>query len=393
MKNALRNFKLQAMRATVLSFFPLFLLLMSCQMAGDAAENKPDKPVVAVEASKPTAVTESAAAKTNGLRGIPLLERPIKVGVTFVLNKLNKIDEKAGTFDASIDLYLSWSYPSLAFDPKAIGTFRQVICFEEAEEKLKKIWDPRVVIVNINGKPTFDDKCLTNDANGDIVFIQRMTATFNTIYNLAAFPFDTQALGIHLSSMRYNTEELRFVQSQQEIYHSAIRDVVALQGWDIKNLDFVPTTIRGLDGHFFPEYKINIIIKRQPSSHLFALAPLLLIVLVPTILTLYAPKAEVGQLLGVWSGAILSLIALSFALNLRYPALGSDSLLAQLIAVIFSYEFLMICFTMTVFNPTLAACVKNPRLIPEIIKFMGWGIPLVFIIVVVVTILSTLFTI
>ncbi len=361
------------------------------EQASSAALQQPSVPnkkdATSLEAPKTATTSKSEA----NITAIPAnVERPIRIGVTFMLNNINKIDEKIGNFEGSIDLHLRWVDPNQKFDPKTIGTFRQSFCFEEATEKLSKMWNPRIKITNIIGKPIADDLCLVINSDGAVEYVQRITALFDTKFNLVAFPFDEQKLLVKLISTRYNSEELEFVQSEEEIYHSGIREGTSLIGWSLKDVDYDTSRVRGLDGHFFPLFVAEIVMTRDYSSHLFAFAPLLLIVIIPSILTLYN-KSDVGALLGAWSGAILALIALSFTLNLRYPALGSDSLMARLIAIIFAYEFFMICVSISILNPTVIKKFKNPRVQPEILKFMQWGIPLIFMLLVAFTVLSTLF--
>lgn len=309
--------------------------------------------------------------------------------MTFVLNNIFKINEENNTYTASIDVKLSWKDPALAFDPNEYGMFRRELNLDQATKALGKMWHPDVVISNMKGLPMSKEPCLLIDANGSVNYIQRIKAVFDTNYHLAPFPFDKEHLLIRLTSYRYNDSEVTFFQTQEQLNQSGVREGLSLTGWNFLGVHYASSNIRGLDGRFFPQFTIQVDMSRQPAHDLFAFAPLLLIVIVPTILTLYA-TAGVDARLSTWSGAILALIALSFTLQLRYPALPTDSILNNLIAIIFGYEFIMICITMTVFNPPLMDKIKNPYLIPETIRFMRWQVPFIFLIVVAIAILLTL---
>ncbi len=372
----------------------IFSIFMLCNASLGFAETpaKENTPKVQPLDDKSTSDKTSTVKKTDldaSEISMPSnLPRPLKIGVIFVLNDLYKISEASGNYEASIDLQFQWRDPSLAFDPKEYGTFRRELCLEQANKMLDKIWDPDIIIANINGKPISRDPCILIDAEGNVVYIQRIKAVFDSTFQLAPFPFDTQNLIVKLFSNRYNNTEIIFSQNQEQINQSGIRQGVSIAGWNVKNLELAYSNERGLDGKFFPQLEAKIIIDRQPISHLFAIAPLLLVVIVPTILTLYA-NVEISTRLTTWSGAILALIALSFTLNLRYPALPADSIMGQLIAIIFAYEFIMICLTMSIFNPQLTKQIKNPHLIPEIIHFMQWHVPPIIVAVVVIRILLT----
>lgn len=315
--------------------------------------------------------------------------RPLRIGVAFTLNNISKVNDFDNNYTANIDLHLKWHDPSLAFDPNEYGTFRRELNLDQAVKFLTKIWSPEITIANMKGAPLSKESCLLIDADGSISYIQRIKAIFDTPYNLAPFPFDTQNFVIKLSSKKYNTSEIEFFQTQEEINQSGIREGFSLAGWNFLNIDYLGSAIRGLDGKFFPEFTIKMTMSRQPLNHLFAMLPLLLIVIVPTILTLYA-TADVGARLSTWSGAILALIALSFTMQLRYPALPSNGILSQLIATIFAYEFLMICLTMSIFNGDLTRKIKNPFLVTQTIQFLNWQVPFVFLAVIVLSIVLTM---
>ena len=121
--------------------------------------------------------------------------------------------------------------------------------------------------------------------------------------------------------------------------------------------------------------------------HLFACAPLFLIMLSPTIMTLYNQDTSISSRLTAWGGALLTLIATMFALNQKYPALESDSILTQITTIILLYQFLMIMLTMSFLNPSFAKRFKNPYLAPELILYIRWAIPTLLLLLVITCVL------
>lgn len=360
--------------------------------AGEAQAAQPPKS--SDDKSKGDDKSKAEGTKIPDAGALPTyLERPVRVNVSFLVDEIAKVNEALGTFEATVDIQLQWKDPTAAFDPKVEGTFRKKYCLEKATAVLAKIWNPEIFITNIVGdKPIKLKQCVFIKQDGTVIYMQRVKSIFETRYDLKSFPFDTQYLSVKLQSERYNDTEVQFVQGQEQLNESGVREGVTFPGWVVGGVKYSFPVIRSLDGTNLSRFEAKIVIEREPINYLFSFAPLLLIIFIPTIITLYSPKADMGARLGTWTGAILALIALSFTLNLRYPALGPDSIVAQLIAIIFSYEFLMIFLSMTILEKVKDPNAKKPYLVKEIVSFMRWGIPLGLGIYILVRILLTMFS-
>lgn len=322
-------------------------------------------------AEKPVDVTEVMP------KNVP---RPLKVGVTFILNDIINVDEKAGSFQADVDLTLAWNNPDAAFDPKKEGSTIVILDGKQTEAKIKTMWIPQIKIANLE-KIVSNIPSMTISKDGSVVYVQRIKAQFKMHPDLRAFPFDTQRLTLYLDADKNTTSEVKFNQDQQEINKSGIREGVKLAGWTVDKVEFKHSLVRNASGSFYPRFEIDVVMSRISMAHLFAFAPLILIMLSPTILTLYN-DAPIGARLGAWGASLLTLIATSFALNQKYPALESDSILPQIIAIVMGYQFLMIFISMTVADTSFAKKVKNPYLVPEIMRVLRWLIPLGFILLI-----------
>ncbi len=313
------------------------------------------------------------------------LQRPLKVGVTFILNSILNLNEKSGEFEAEVDLTLNWTDPDLAFSPVKAGTTILALNEKETQAKLKSIWYPKITLANI-AKIVKNTPSMRISSEGEVSYVQRIKAVFVMNPNLKAFPFDTQNLTVFLDANENDTSEIRFNQDQTEIDHSGIREGVKLPGWTMERVDFKKSIIRSSTGSFYPRFEVMIIMKRVSTAHLFAFAPLLIIILAPTILTLYSDTA-VGPRLTAWGASLLTLIATSFALNQKYPALEADSILPQLINILLVYQFVMIICTFTVLDKKFAQSFKNPYVGPEIVSVLRWAIPTTFILAIFTAIL------
>lgn len=307
------------------------------------------------------------------------LRKPLKIGVTLIVNSIPEIDEKNETFEATIDLRLTWIDPLLAFEAKNIGTTRLEYSGQSALDKLATIWEPKVIIANLVGAPQRVEPGLFINENGTVQYIQRIKAVFQTVFFLRSFPFDTEYLTFTLLSSVYNKDEVEFIQSEKEISHSKVDDSVKILGWNLKGVTSVSEMIRGWDGNFYPEFIVKVVISRNPLSHLIILTPLILIMLMPTFLTLYL-DIEMARRLEAWAGAMLALVATSFTLNLTYPSLGTDSIINKLLSICFTYQLFMMFLTISLFNKYFTDKVENQYLVKGLIQFARWGVPIGFLI-------------
>lgn len=308
--------------------------------------------------------------------GVPL---PLRVGVAVFLNDAGKINEQNSTYEGSVDVRFRWRDPALAFDAKAVGGDRQEFSAEQAAAKLKKMWSPRLTIANQVGNAQRTEGGMFVYADGTVEHIQRIKAVFDTKYRLAAFPFDTQALTIRILSTRYTVNQIALVQDQGDINASGFPETMALSGWFAKRIDFAASRSRGWNGDTYPEFEARIYIERLPFAHLFLVfTPFLLIMLVPSVMTLYA-KADVAPRMTLWGASILALIALNFTFSVRYPALGSDSLVQQVMTIGFAYQLFMIAVTVTVLNPQVADKWFSKPVQAEIVGFLRWSVPLALV--------------
>jgi hypothetical protein len=180
-------------------------------------------------------------------------------------------------------------------------------------------------------------------------------------------------------------------QDQNDINASGIVETIAIGGWTAKQMDFSSSRRRGWNGDFYPEFEARAYIQRQPLGHLLAvLIPFLLIMLVPSIMTLYI-KADVAPRMTLWGASILALIALNFTFSVRYPALGADSLVQQVMSIGFGYQLLMISLTSTLFYPTFIDRFFSKALQAEIIGVLRWVVPIGLIGLVITRALLTAF--
>jgi len=344
--------------------------------AGKAPEAgaKPAAGAAPADAKAPAGPTSANAADAGDKMpaGVPL---PLRVGVAITLNDASKFSEVAGTYEALVDVRYRWVDPSLAFSAKEMGGERLEFSNEQMTEKLKKIWTPKLTLVNQLGNPARSESGLFIYADGTVEQFQRLRTVLDTKYRMAAFPFDTQGLQVRILSTRYTANQVNLQQDQNDIDASGFAETIAIGGWTPKRMEFSTARKRSWNGDIYPEFEAKAYIQRQPFGHLAGvLTPFLLIMLVPTLMTLYI-KADVAPRMTLWGASILALIALNFTFSVRYPALGADSLVQQVMSIGFGYQMLMISLTSTVFYPTFSDRYFSKHLQAEIVGVLRWLVP------------------
>jgi hypothetical protein len=130
--------------------------------------------------------------------------------------------------------------------------------------------------------------------------------------------------------------------------------------------------------------------KRIPNAILGSIfTPFFLTLIVPTIFTFFA-NVELAPCLVAWSGSILALVALTFTFSVRYPWLGSNSLVSQIFTAGHAFQLISVLLSITLFNPDVAK--KMDRfIVAELVSYLRWLVPVGFLGVLITKSLLTAF--
>ena len=279
---------------------------------------------------------------------------PIKVGVALFVNNINKISEANNTFECQFDLRYVWKDPRLVFDTGEMGTNRLEFGQEAAIAKLATIWNPQIKITNIIEKDAQIVPGLFIHYDGEVELIQRIKATFETKLNLDAFPFDNQSLLVAMLSSKYNSTQIALAQDQDDLNESGLDPDLKVNGWKPQGISFKMTQLRAWNGAFLRQIEARVSMRRIPNAILGSIfTPFLLTLIVPTIFTFFA-NVDLAPRLVAWSGSILALVALTFTFSVRYPWLGSNSLVSQIFTAGHTYQMLSVILSISLFNPDVA---------------------------------------
>ncbi|MEI6328065.1 MAG: hypothetical protein ACOYN8_02015 [Pseudanabaena sp.] len=315
---------------------------------------------------------------------------PIKVGVALFVNNISKINEAANTFESQFDLRYDWKDPRLAFDTGEMGTNRLEFGQEAAIAKLATIWNPQIKITNIIEKDAQIVPGLFIHYDGEVELIQRVKATFESKLNLDAFPFDSQSLLVAMLSSKYNSNQIALTQDQEDLNESGLDPDLKVNGWKPQGISFKMTQLRAWNGAFLRQIEARVSMRRIPNAILGSIfTPFLLTLIVPTIFTFFA-NVELAPRLVAWSGSILALVALTFTFSVRYPWLGSNSLVSQIFTAGHAYQLVSVLLSITLFNPDVAK--KMDRfIVAELVSYLRWLVPVGFLGVLITKSLLTAF--
>ena len=181
--------------------------------------------------------------------------------------------------------------------------------------------------------------------------------------------------------VRFNRRGDNYIDNyRRDLDNSGLRKDINLLSWQPKGLKFVTFSMRDWNGQFFPEMQAQIVLARVPTAHLLAtLMPFFLVMLIPTIATFFV-KMDMDKRLGYISSSILALVALSFTYSSRYAMLPPQSITMELIVIGSGYQMVMILLSVSIFNPHNAnRWFANKFIIPEIISYLRWAIPLALV--------------
>jgi hypothetical protein len=315
---------------------------------------------------------------------------PMRVGVALFVNSINKINEATNTFESQFDIRYVWNDPRLAFDTGEMGTNRLEFGQEAAVAKLATIWNPQIKITNIIEKDAQISPGLFIHYDGKVELIQRVKATFESKLNLDAFPFDNQSLLVAMLSSKYNSNQIALSQDQDDLNASGLDPDLKVNGWNPQGITFKTSQLRAWNGAFLRQIEARVGMKRIPNAILGSIfTPFLLTLIVPTIFTFFA-NVDLAPRLVAWSGSILALVALTFTFSVRYPWLGSNSLVSQIFTAGHAYQMLSVILSITLLNPDVAKRMDR-FIVAELVSYLRWLVPVGFLGVLVTKSLLTAF--
>ncbi|KQT95144.1 hypothetical protein [Rhizobium sp. Leaf453] len=268
--------------------------------------------------------------------GLPLI---VQAGASFL--KLEGFDENAGTFRATVDIRLRWTDKRLAKTGAAASSPPETLRDSAAEERMKAIWVPPVVLANQSGEAALSDYGLRIYPSGRVELLHRVTADFSVDVDVARFPFDRQRLTINMAVAGLTVAEVALRFDQSDIDYSRPSANAELPGWSIGLVDLRSIPQPGWYNSTHAQVIASLDVTRQPGVVVASIfIPLFASLLIP-LLAIWLNHMEDGvfqvdthEMVNIIIGGLFAVIALNFTVYSTYVVLSSgDNTVNRLFAL------------------------------------------------------------
>jgi hypothetical protein len=356
--------------------------------AGDAA-SRGQAPAPSVEVAVPiaSAVAAEAAPREDASHaahtvpdglGLPL---EVHVGVAFL--ELRGVDENEGTFDATLDMRITWIDRGLAYPPEAHPAGWLSYRDEEAEAQLAAMWEPRLRFANMDGEPAYSSRGLRIGPRGEVELIVRTTARFDATFDVERFPFDRQGLAVEIVADRAPRELVSLVFRQADLDYTRVAPGAEADGWHARSVDLSRRIVAGWHGESHDSVHATLTVERDAAVMAAPIfIPLLASLLIP-LLAIWLNKLEEGEfkieafeLANVIVGGLFAVIALNFTVSSELGTLaGGDNTVSRL----FSLNYLTLAtapaVNLLVFRYRILRTRFGPFVEEELFRVITWAVP------------------
>ena len=326
--------------------------------------------------------TAGAAATTDDKPGIPHdWQLPVRVAVAMRVLDLAQVQETQGQMNARIELSYRWTDHRLAFDRVKEGVARLDFVDVAAKAKLLKIWTPAVEVENLVGSPRQDQIGLSISADGDVLMVRTIDATFRLAANMATFPFDTQRLVVQVGSPQFGLHDVVLVHTQDDDMLSGITPTPLTPLWNLRRLDFIASQYVAWNGDSHSRMAVTLVADRKWPVYIARIfLPFLLIMSISLFVLWpkdYNPGSKGPQ---IFSG-MLALVALSFTFEAQFPgSMSADTPIATMVSSGFVYLIGALTVYIMMMNPAAPWAERNPALFAEVCVTIRWALPLLALI-------------
>ena len=234
-------------------------------------------------------------------------EGPTRVEISFYLIDLMKVIDAEETFEADIFFIASWK------DSRLKGERERFVPATE-------VWMPNILVFNKRNVSIDLPKAVTIQADGTVIYRQRLSGTFGAQFDLHHFPLDAQTLQVRLVNYGTNEKEVVLVESPEFV--AARNPKLSIRDWEVGELSMTAD-------HFYPipgaqalsTLDVRLDINRLTRYYIVQmLIPLILIVAMSWIPFWINPEI-IPTRIGTCVTTVLTLIAFRFMFGSLVPKL------------------------------------------------------------------------
>lgn len=256
-----------------------------------------------------------------------MLPIPVSLGLRVI--RVDDIREAEGTFEATIDLRLSWTDPRLAFDSSREGLRRRLYGGRLAHKKMAEIWDPGIGFENLDDQQgQVVDEALWIDEDGMVEWVRRYRGQFQASFDVSNFPIDRQVLPFEFLSAEHDRHQVLLVEDAAALAFSSAAPVM-FEGWNVGIAEVVSDLVTHWNGTTHSQIRYAITVQREPGDYIAPIfTPIAAVLLVP-ILAIWLNRwhdhrfaIESFEFMNIAVGGLFATIALTLAVYSSYPFLA-----------------------------------------------------------------------
>lgn len=280
-------------------------------------------------------------------KGQPII---VKAGLFFA--DVSLVNEKTSTFTATVDLRLRWK------DLKKHDISRNELNIQgpEVDKFLSETWHPDVEIANLVGEPSFKNKGLIRDTDGQIELMERITGSFAIQLDVKKFPFDKQNLAVEIVVRNNYVDTVMLDYQRSEIEYSKPIEKMEISGWIPGTVEIKRENLIGWHGNSFSRLIMGLQVKRMLIGTISPIfLPLFSSLLIP-LLAIWTNKFKDGEfqiesyeLANIIIGGLFAMIALNYSVNSVYENISAGD---NTVNRLFGLDYLALGFSLLI-NTTL----------------------------------------
>ena len=242
---------------------------------------------------------------------------PMTVDVGLFVIDITNFNQQENTFDVELDVVTGWQDPRRGFElADNEGTFRMYKT-EKALEELAKGWAPELYILNTVGAPSLGVVRTRIDADGTVVNRARLRGTLRATLDFRKFPFDVQALPIHIESLMWSADQLRIAHDES---FSGFGADYEMPEWTLEDLAAEQQVVeRPQEGQSYARITFLVQIDRKIGFYLWKILLPLLVITAITWVVFFMSEDALGRRAGVSSTGMLTVIAYQLILADSLP--------------------------------------------------------------------------
>lgn len=327
----------------------------------------------------PPAAPAPASALTELPPGVAL---PVPVRLAVRVLNVTQLAEVAGTAQLYLETTQRWHDPRLAFDPLQTGVQRVDRIGEEARAYLQAHWTPGLVADNQIGEPRSHTVAVSTHADGEVVVVERAESLFRVEMDMAAFPFDRQALVIGFSLPRHARQEAVLLSTEADRRLSGVEPHLSLAQWSPLGLRFAHDQATGWNARSYARLTATLDLERDAWRYVLRIFIPIIAILGVSLFVLWAPGLAPKDEGSLVFSSLLALAALSFTFESSFPgAISMNTPVAQIISLGYLYLVAVLFVRSLLGRHTQDPASPHHRLALALSRQVRWLLPLAMTVV------------